>query len=255
MTENLNAMTPAERELWRVRKVQEEEEQYQARVQHESELQLQRTESYNEAEEQAQLVAETILKNLRLSFVVGGEEKVREATIRAGLIDKPGILRGHFWGFEAPNCGQFGDVPGGIARVRQIFSAVQHPQDLASFRQEGVLYCAERHYSNHAAVLVFRGLKLSDLGLEACVCSEGGPGHQYKNVSTASLSSAPWRFEPNEEFDCPPGAEEDIEAYLRIGYVSDLKAPKKVVPKEEKAKPTPQEILEQAIAAWERDDD
>ncbi len=243
-------MTPAERELWRMEKATEEERQFQAKMKRASDLQLLRTESFTKAKAERQLVSKTLLGHSKV--LVEERGKTREATINGGIVEKPGI-RGHFWGLELPNC-SFPVLPEGIGRIRELFEAVGHPRDLAPFKEEGVLNCG-RHYANHEFVLVFKGLRLADLGLEECVCVKGL--HQYRNVSHAVLSSAPWRWPLGAEFDAPPGAEEDIEAYLKIGYVEDLKAPRKPkAQEEEKAKPkTPQEILKEAISDWEKDDD
>ncbi len=243
-------LTPAERELERAKQALREEEAYQARMQRQAELQGLRTEGFIKDKEQGQRVADTILGNLHLILEVRGE--VREAKINLGLIPRPGIIRGHFWSVEASGCQQFNTLPEELGRIHELVEAVGHPRDLPSFRGKGRQYCS-RHHSNHLFVLSFKGLKLSELGLEPCVCAPGGAGHKFKNVSRSNLSSAPWRFEPGESFECPPGAEEDLEKYLSIGYVEDLKAPKKVQKEKAKAKPkTPQEILEEAISHWER---
>ncbi len=249
MTEDIDfsRMTPAERELERAKQALREEEAHQAKMKRQSELQLLRTESFTKAKARSQLVADTILKNLRLSLVVGGE--VRVGSFQAGLVNEAGVTRGHLWSVHGPGCGHLDDVPGGLARVRELFEAVQHPKDLSSFKKMGEISC-QRHSANHPSIMSFKGLKLSDLGLEACVCVEG-PGHRYKNVSHASLSFPPWSVELGQEFDIPEGGQEIVEAYLKVGYVLDLQAPPKKA-KKEKVKPTPEEILEKAVDDWEK---
>ncbi len=251
MTEDLDfsRLSPAEQAVWRAKKVQEEEEQYQARLQRRSELHLQRTESFNEAKEQRQLVAKTLLGHSRVLVVVQG--KAREAKIQAGLVQEPGVLKGHFWGLELPNC-RFPIIPEGLGRLREIFEVVQHPKDLPLIREKGVLNCG-RHYSNHEFVFSFRGLKLANLGLEECTCVEGL--HEFKNISTSFLSLSPWSIEPGQEFDVPEGGQEIVEKYLAAGFVENLRSPRKTKVQEEEAKPTPEEILEKAVADWEKDDD
>ncbi len=250
MTEDLDfsRMTPAELTIWRMEKAAEEEKAYQARLQRRSELKLQRTESFNEAEGEAQSVSKSLHGHLKL--LVEERGKAREVKIQAGLVDEPGILRGHFWGCELGNC-EFPNIPEGIGRIRELFEAVGHPRDIEPFKEEGTIYC-QRHYAQHAFILSFRGLRLADLNVKACACIKGL--HQYKNISDATLSSSPWRWPLGAEFDTPPGAEEDIKAYLEIGYLEDLRNPKKVVPKEEKATPAPQEILKEAVADWDKGD-
>lgn len=252
MTENLNAMTPAERELWRVKKVQEEETEYQSRMQRQAELKLQRTQAFDETKAQRQLVAKSLHGHSKVLVVVRGE--VREASIRAGIVNEPGVLRGFFGGLELPNC-LFLDLPEGFGRLREIFEVIGHPKDLPPFEERGEIFC-QRHLSRHPSVLLFKGLQLTDLGLEACSCSSGGPGHRYRNSSNSSLSFAPWSIRPGELFDVPEGGQEIVEAYLSSGFVEDLRSPRKKKAQEEKAKPkTSEEILEEAVSNWERDDD
>ncbi len=250
---DFDRMTPAERELWRMEKAQKEEVEFQARMKRASELQLRRTEAFDETKAERQLVDESLHGHSKILVEVRG--KAREATINGGIVDKPGSLQGRFGGLELPDC-LFPVLPEGLGRLREIFDVIGHPKNLEPFKEEGTLNCT-RHLSNHQFVLSFKGLRLADLNVKACACSEGGPGHRFKNVSHAVLSSVPWRWPLGAEFDAPPGAEEDIEAYLKIGYVEDLKAPRKPkAQEEEKAKPkTPQEILKEAISDWEKDGD
>ncbi len=149
---------------------------------------------------------------------------------------------------ELPNC-LFPVLPEGFGRLRELFEVIGHPKNLESFREEGVLNCG-RHLSNHQFILVFKGLKLADLGVEECACVKGL--HQFKNISTSFLSLSPWTFQPGESFDAPEGGQEIVEKYLSSGFVEDLRSPRKKKAQEETAKPkSPQEILEEAIAAWE----
>ncbi len=251
MTEDIdfNRMSPAEQAIWRTEQVAKEEKAYQARMKRQSELQRMRTVAFSETKAQRQLVAKSLRGHSKLLVVVRGE--AREATIRGGLVDEPGVLRGFFGGLELPNC-LFLDLPEGLGRIREIFEAIGHPRDIKPFREKGLLNCG-RHLANHEFLLVFRGLTLDDLGIEPCVCAPGGPGHRFKNISTSFLSLSPWSIEPGQEFDPSEGGQEIVEGYMAAGFVLDLKAPPKKAKKKEAKPKTPEEILEEAVSSWDDD--